>query len=128
MLREMNPADLFALEENPINLAAGETLFHAGEAGDAMYILLEGSLQVLVGEHVVELSARGALLGEMALVDNSPRGATVVAVEASKLAKVDQRRFYRLIQMNPFFATHVMKQLVDRIRQMNHLLSANKPA
>jgi len=89
-----------------------------------MFVLLEGSLQVLVGEHIVEHSQRGAIVGEMALVDNSRRGATVVASVPSKLAKVDQRRFQRLIQINPFFATHVMKELVVRLRQMNQLLAA----
>ena len=120
----MNPAELFALEDNPVILAAAETLFRAGEPGDAMYVLLEGSLDVMVGDQVVEHSQRGAILGEMALVDNSPRGATVVATAPSKLAKVDQRRFQRLIQINPYFATHVMKELVSRVRQMNRLLSS----
>jgi len=119
----MNPADLFAHEENPIALAAGETLFRAGDAADAMFVVLDGSLNVVVGDKVVENSKRGAILGEMALVDNTPRGATVVAVEGSKLAKVDQRRFQRLIQQNPFFAMHVMKELVDRVRSMNKLLA-----
>ena len=122
----MNPADLFAHEENPVTIAAGQTLFHAGDPGDAMFVVLAGSLNVLVGGRVVETSRRGALIGEMALVDNSPRGATVVAVEPSQLAKVDQRRFQRLIQQNPFFATHVMKQLVDRIRSMNQLLAGGQ--
>jgi len=122
----MNPADLFAHEENPVILTAGETLFHAGDAADCMFILLEGSLKVLVGDQVVENSGRGAILGEMALVDDSPRGATVVALEPCKLAKVDQRRFQRLIQQNPFFATHVMKELVDRIRSMNKLLAGSQ--
>lgn len=124
----MNPAELFAHEENPVTLAAGEMLFRAGDPGDAMYVLLEGSLNVLVGDKVVEHSQRGAILGEMSLVDNSPRGATVVAVEASRLAKVNQRRFQQLIQINPFFATHVMKELVDRVRQMNRLLAVEKGA
>lgn len=124
----MNPADLFTLEENPILLAAGETLFRAGDAADAMYVLLEGSLNVLVGDTVVEHSRRGAILGEMALVDSSKRGATVVAVEPSKLAKVDQRRFHRLIQINPFFATHVMQELAGRIRQMNRRLAPDQSA
>ena len=122
----MNPADLFALEENPVVLAAGETLFRAGDAGDCMFVVLEGSLNVLVSATVVEKSTRGAILGEMALVDNSPRGATVVAAENCKLARVDQRRFQRLIQLNPFFATHVMKELVDRIRSMNRLLAGRQ--
>jgi CRP-like cAMP-binding protein len=119
----MNPADLFTHEEHPVLLAAGETLFRTGDAADGMFVVLDGSLNVIVGDKVVENSRRGALLGEMALVDNAPRGATVVAVEASKLAKVDQHRFQRLIQQNPFFSMHVMKELVDRIRTMDKLIT-----
>jgi CRP/FNR family transcriptional regulator, cyclic AMP receptor protein len=88
-----------------------------------MFVVLEGALNVLVFGKIVEVFRRGTILGEMALVDDSPRGADVVALEASKLAKVDQRRFQRLIQHNPFFATHVMKELVARIRSMNKLLA-----
>ena len=118
----MNPADLFSRESNTTNLTPGETLFKAGDPGDAMFVLLEGSMVVMVGDRVVENSTRGAILGEMALIDQSPRVATVVAREPSRLAKIDQRRFLHLIQLNPFFATHVMKVLADRIRQMNELL------
>jgi CRP/FNR family cyclic AMP-dependent transcriptional regulator len=121
----MNPAELFALEENPVVLAKGQTLFRAGDTGDAMYVVLEGTLDVLLGDKVVEHSQRGAILGEMALVDNSPRGATVVAAEDCKLAKVDQLRFHRLIKINPFFASHVMKELVERIRAMDRLLAGH---
>jgi hypothetical protein len=39
--------------------------------------------------------------------------------------KIDQRRFHFLIQQNPFFATHVMKVLAERIRQMNKLVGAS---
>jgi len=117
----MNPADLFSHETDPVRLAPGETLFRAGDPPDGMFVLLEGSLTVTVGDKVVENSARGAILGEMALIDQSPRGATVTAREASSLVKLDQRRFQYLIQQNPFFATHVMKVLADRLRQMNQL-------
>jgi|SRR5580692_2391820 CRP/FNR family cyclic AMP-dependent transcriptional regulator len=115
----MNPADLFAHETNSTSLAAGEFLFKAGDTPDGMFVLLEGSMAVMVGETVLENSTRGAILGELALIDQSPRGATVVAREPSRLVKIDQRRFQYLIQQNPFFATHVMKVLADRIRNMN---------
>jgi CRP/FNR family cyclic AMP-dependent transcriptional regulator len=118
----MNPADLFAHETNTLNLASGDTLFKAGDTGDAMFVLLDGAMDVMVGDKVVEHSTRGAIVGEMALIDQSPRGATVVAREACRLVKIDQRRFLYLIQQNPFFATHVMKVLADRLRQMNQLI------
>lgn len=115
----MNPADLFKHETDTIDLAIGEILFKEGESGDCMFVLLEGSMEVMIGGESVEHSTRGAILGEMALIDNSPRGATVLASESSRLAKVDTRRFNFIIQNNPFFARHVMKVLVDRLRHMN---------
>jgi len=118
----MNPAELFSHETNPVRLAPGEVLFQAGEAGDAMFVVLEGALDVLVGETVVERAARGAILGEMALIDQSPRSATVVARENATLVKLDSIRFQRLIQQHPFFATHVMKVLADRIRAKDRAL------
>jgi CRP-like cAMP-binding protein len=117
----MNPADLFAHETNTTNLAPGEYLFKTGDAPDGMFVLLEGSMVVMVGDKVLENSKRGAILGELALIDPSPRVATVVARENSRLTKIDQRRFNFLVQQNPFFATHVMKVLADRIRHMNRL-------
>lgn len=124
----MNPADLFSHETAAVHLAAGETLFRAGEAPDGMFVLLEGTLNILVGDQVVEQATRGAIIGEMALIDQGPRGATVVAAEPARLAKLDAHRFQRIIQQNPFFATHVMKVLADRIRHMNQLLAQHKTA
>ena len=118
----MNPADLFSRETDTKNLAPGDTLFRAGDPGDAMFVLLEGAMDVMVSDKVVEHSTRGAILGEMALIDKSPRDATVIAREPTRLAKIDQRRFLHLVQLNPFFATQVMKVLADRLRQMNQLL------
>lgn len=118
----MNPAELFSHEPNPVRLAPGEILFKADDTADGMFVLLEGALDVMVGNHLVENSTTGSIIGEMALIDQSRRGATVIAREPSSLAKIDERRFQRIIQQNPFFATHVMKVLVSRVRHMDQLL------
>ena len=52
-------------------------------------------------------------------------GATVVAKDAAKLARVDEKRFNFMVGQNPFFATHVMKVLADRLRRMNKLQAAS---
>ena len=102
----MHPAELFRHDSDGVELAKGETLFHEGDRGDSMYVLLEGSADVRVGETLVESATPGALVGEMALVDSSPRTATVVAMEPCRLAKIDQRRFHFGVQQTPYFATH----------------------
>lgn len=123
----MNPAQLFRQDPDPLLLAPGDVLFREGDPASSMFVILEGSLEIRVRERVVEEAGPGALLGEMALIDQGPRTATAVAVTPCRLAKVDERRFHFLVQQNPFFATHVMKVLVTRLRNMNHLLPAPFP-
>ena len=115
----MNPAELFRQDSNTVQLAPGDFLFKEGEKGDKMYVLLEGEADIFLGDFVFETATPGALLGEMALIDDSPRTAHVVAKTPAKLAQIDRRRFHFLVQQTPHFATHVMKTLADRLRHMN---------
>jgi len=115
----VNPADLFRKDSDTLQLAAGEFLFKEGDKRDVMYVLLEGEMDIRLGEYVVETAVPGALIGEMALIDDSPRAANAVAKTPCRLAKIDKRRFHFLVQQHPQFATHVMKELADRLRHMN---------
>jgi CRP/FNR family cyclic AMP-dependent transcriptional regulator len=115
----MNPAELFPQDTDALQLAPGDFLFREGDKRDKMYVLLEGEMDVRLGDYVVETAREGALIGEMALIDDSPRAANAVAKSACRLAPIDQRRFHFLIQQHPHFATHVMKELADRLRNMN---------
>ena len=119
----MNPADLFNKDSDTINLPAGETLFREGDIGDKMYVLLEGNMDVTIAGKVVETAEPGALLGEIALIEASPRSATIVATTPCRLAQVDQRRFHFMVQQTPFFATHVMHVLAGRLRSMDKWVS-----
>src|SRR5258708_7833196 len=116
--RVMNPVELFQRESDPVLLNAGDALFWEGEAAVCMYVLLEGTADITVGKRVVETAGPGALLGEMALIDQSLRSASVIAKTPCRLARIDLRRFHFLVQQTPFFATHVMKVLVERVRQL----------
>jgi CRP/FNR family cyclic AMP-dependent transcriptional regulator len=80
---------------------------------------------VFVGEILVESATPGALLGEMALVDSSPRTATVVATMPAHLARIDERHFHFLVQQTRYFATHVMRVLAERLRHMS-LMTRNQ--
>ena len=117
----MNPAELFRQETDTVKLAPGDFLFREGDKRDRMYVLLEGEMEIRLGDYELETAKAGALVGEMALIDNNPRTATVVAKTASRLAPIDQRRFHFLVQQHPHFATHVMKTLTSRLRHMNEV-------
>jgi CRP/FNR family transcriptional regulator, cyclic AMP receptor protein len=120
----MNPAELFRQETNTVQLAPGDFLFREGEKGDKMYVLLEGEVDIFLGDFVLETATPGAVLGEMALIDDSSRTANGVAKTPAKLAQIDRRRFHFLVQQTPHFATHVMKILANRLRHMNAVTAA----
>jgi CRP/FNR family cyclic AMP-dependent transcriptional regulator len=118
----VNPADLFRHTTETIELSAGDPVFHEGDEGDVMYVVLDGAVNILIGSTVVETAERGALLGEMALIDNAPRSASAIAKTPCRLVAIDQRRFHFLVQQTPNFSTHVMKVLAERLRKMDSLL------
>src|SRR5262249_60608828 len=85
--------------------------FREGDKRDSMYVLLEGEVDIRLGDHVVETAKEGALIGEMALIDDSPRGANAVARFPCRRAQMDRQVFDFVIQQHPPFARHVMKVL-----------------
>jgi CRP/FNR family transcriptional regulator, cyclic AMP receptor protein len=122
----MNPAELFRKETDTLQLASGDFLFREGDNADKMYVLLEGEIDIFLGDFVFETAGPGSLLGEMALIDDGPRTANAVAKKASRLAQIDRGRFHFLVQQTPHFSTHVMKILADRLRHTNAVMAARE--
>ena len=114
----MNPAELFRQETNTVQLAPGDFLYREGDKADKMYVLLEGEIDIKVGDYV-KTAREGAIVGEAALIEDRPRAANAVAKSACRLAQIDRQRFDFLVQQHPHFARHVMKELADRLRHMN---------
>ena len=102
-----------------VTLASGEALFNKGEPGHLMYVVKSGYLQILDGNYVYETVSVGSIVGEMAIVDGSPRSATVRAIQPSIVIPVDERRFLFMVQQTPFFALRVMRVMTERLRAMN---------
>ena len=101
---------------------AGQIIFKEGQPGDVMYVVIEGTINILVHDKVINIIGPGGILGEMALLDNEPRSTTAIANTDCKLAPVDQRRFTFLVQQTPYFAIQVMQTMAERLRRLNSLL------
>jgi len=115
----MDLSRLFENSNATIDVPAGEIIFEQGSNGDQMYVLLEGELDVHVDGQAVDAFHPGEMIGEMALVDDTVRSATLVSKTDSRLAVVDKRRFLFLVQETPFFALHVMHIMADRLRRLH---------
>ena len=124
----MNLVYHFLHARNTQTLEPGTVLFKEDDPVGPMYVLLEGAARILVAGHVVEMAGPGTLLGEMALVDDLPRSATVVAIAPCRVLPIGRPEFDLLVREKPEFARHVMKVLVHRLRRMNELFSEMKAA
>ncbi len=118
----MNLAELFSHETDLLALSAGQTLFKEGEPGELMYVLMAGTAEIIVNGRVVETAGVGAIIGEMGMIDEGARSATVVAKSECKFVPIDRKRFNFLIQQTPHFALHVMRVIADRLRRTDAIL------
>jgi CRP-like cAMP-binding protein len=106
-------------DKETVSFPAGQAIFHAGDPGQTMYVVMVGEVEILDGPLVLEVAGPGSIFGELALIDDEPRSATVVAKTDCHLVPVDRRRFQYMVQETPFFALAVMKVIADRLRQKN---------
>lgn len=109
--------DLFRNDPEMVLVHAGKTLFREGDVGQVMYVLITGEAVVQIRDLVLEQVGSGAILGEMAVVDGSPRSATVTAKTDCTFTVIDQKRFQFLVDESPRFAIDVMKVMAQRLRQ-----------
>jgi CRP-like cAMP-binding protein len=84
-----------------------------GERGDAFYVILDGS--VLVEPPGISLGP-GHTFGELALLDDGPRTATVTATEETSLLRLPQAKFIKLLKDEPAMAIALLRQLASRLR------------
>jgi CRP/FNR family cyclic AMP-dependent transcriptional regulator len=110
---------LFSDENIALTFEAGRVLFKKGDPGQDLYVVKSGEIQVLDGNHVLETVTAGGIIGEMALVDGSPRSATARAITETVVIPIDERRFLFMVQQTPFFAIRVMRVMTTRLRAMN---------
>jgi CRP-like cAMP-binding protein len=103
-------------------LRAHQTLFREGEPGDAMYVVVEGELEITIRGITMERVGPGGIVGEMALVDDAPRTATVSATADAHVVEVPTRTFEALVQQKPAFARHIVGVVAERLRRMNRYL------
>lgn len=108
-----------AAASNRVELAAGDVLMSEDDAGDHAYLVVGGRFAVTVGGRLVGCPSRGDLIGEMALLVDAPRSATVTALRASVVIRIGGVAFTSLLASQPARQRLVSAQLVERLRRAN---------
>src|SRR5450830_558947 len=100
--------------------AADTTIFRAGDAGEAAYVIDSGCVEILLGpegaQRRIEVLAEGAMFGEIALLDGLPRSATVRTLVPTRLIRIDRSHIEGLLQQADPVVQYLVKVLLDRVR------------
>jgi len=102
----------------------GETIFHQGDPGDALFIVASGSVKVVLPSDegaepaIVAILGRGEFFGELALLDGAPHSATVVAVEQTETLVLHRGAFLELIDLDAGLRRALLASLATEIRRL----------
>ncbi|KAA3645054.1 MAG: cyclic nucleotide-binding domain-containing protein [Chloroflexi bacterium] len=104
-----------------VSLKATQTLFHKGDPGEALFLLQEGRAKMVApgadGQEVVlNEVGPGSVIGEMAILDQKPRSAGVVALSDASLLKLSSTDFLDVLNRHPELAVYLTRNAIDRLR------------
>jgi len=129
LFAQLDPAKLklLAFTSERMSFQPGQDLCKQGDVGDAAYVIISGDADILVNQNgneiVVAQVGKDAVIGEIAVLCEVPRTATVRATTKLQSLKIDKETFLRLIREFPDMGIEVMRELADRLTKTTSELS-----
>ena len=124
---EPSKLKLLAFTSERLTFPAGQDLFRQGDIGDAAYVIVSGDADVIIntpsGPLTVARVGKNAFVGEIAILIDVPRTATISAITELETLKISKDLFFRLITEFPAMAIEIMRELARRLEQTNLQLS-----
>ena len=125
---EPSKLKLLAFTSERMTFKSGDTLFKQGEAGDSAYVIIGGEANVIVdtpkGPLTVAKLKRNDIVGEIAILCDVPRTATVQAASKLEAMVIAKDLFFRLVMEFPQMAVEIMRELARRLDATNRKLTA----
>jgi CRP/FNR family cyclic AMP-dependent transcriptional regulator len=120
---EPSKLKLLAFTSERVAYEPGQELFHQGDDGDAAYIIIGGEADIVIetdtGPFTVATFKRNDIVGEIAILCDVPRTATVLVKEKLETLVISKELFYRLVMEFPQIAVEIMRELAQRLERMN---------
>ncbi len=118
---DLSKLKLLAFTSERLTYAAGDILFEQGDAGDAAYIIIGGDAEVIVGTPggplVVATLKQNEIVGEIAILCDVPRTATVRAKTKLTSLRITKELFFSLVVEFPEIAVEIMRELATRLER-----------
>ena len=129
---EPSKLKLLAFTSEKLEYQGGQDLCTQGDTGDAMYIIMGGEADVVIntpnGEHVVARLGKNSFVGEIAILCDVPRTATVRANGTVTALRISKELFFRLVAEFPQIAVEIMRELAHRLDDTTKALAKAKAA
>jgi CRP-like cAMP-binding protein len=128
MFAKIEPAKLklLAFTSERLSYSDGDVLFRQGEAGDAAFVIISGQAEISIatdeGPLVVARLSDHDFVGEIAILCDVPRTATVTAVTDLEALRIAKDLFFRMVKEFPEIAVEVMRELAHRLENTNSRL------
>jgi ABC-type bacteriocin/lantibiotic exporter with double-glycine peptidase domain len=125
LFRFLDDPQLHLLASNcdALNIAKGDRLFSQGETGDALYIVVDGTASILISDGEIEKQVKicgvNEVIGELALLSNEPRLASVEAITDLAVLRLKREVFIDMLQTNGEIAYQILQVVVNRFVDSN---------
>ena len=120
LFAELPEAVLKAISQiaNEVAYPAGSILFEEGDEGDSLYLIVNGKVSIIkAGTEVLFFDEKGYCLGEIALIDQKPRSATVKTVKPTRFLRITRNDFYNAMAREPRIGLGLFRVLNEKIRR-----------
>ena len=125
---ETSRLKLLAFASEIVVFDAGDVVFNRGDSADFAYVIMEGSVDIVnetdAGPVVSGKLKQNQLIGELGLLNNAPRNATLVASDELRVMKITGDMFFRILRENSEVALDVIRMLSDKLSQTHGRVEA----
>lgn len=111
----MELLSFFSEWEDQVEVPKGALVFKRGEPADFLYVVLEGEVEIKVGDEPLAAELPGGIFGEMSLLD-AARAADALTLRNSRLARVTREQFRDLVRDDPDLAIHLVGVVANRLQ------------
>lgn len=116
---ETSKLKLLAFASEIVNFDDGDVVFNSGDSADFAYVIMEGAVDIVTktdaGPKVVDTLSQNQLIGELGLLNNAPRNATLISRGQLRVMKITGDMFFRMLRENSDVALDVIRMLSDKL-------------
>ncbi len=114
---------IFQRPPSPRTFLAGEVIFRQGESDELVYGIIEGQVEILVNNKVIEIIKAGDIFGQAVMIQpEHTRASTAIAKTDCLIAFLDREHFLFALEETPMFAVEILRSYSNRLRHLKHLI------